>query len=210
MRTPGPPLDDQIPTGVCDPVPAYRQGLIVALANAGFDAEAIQDPEAWAATEGRRVVLLTASLPEDSETIKKLTGVNSELSIVVLLQDASAPAYQGALAAGASGAVPWDENPEAVIEVLRAVLEDYCLLPTGVARALAMANGSSLGVPTITDWEKQWLQMLANGVTIAELAREASYSEREMFRLLHRLYERLGARNRIEALVRAARAGLLD
>ena len=62
----------------------------------------------------------------------------------------------------------------------------------------------------ISPWEVHWLQMLANGATVADVARDASYSEREMFRLLNRLYRAMGARNRVEAIVMAARAGLLN
>jgi DNA-binding CsgD family transcriptional regulator len=51
--------------------------------------------------------------------------------------------------------------------------------------------------------------MMANGQTVGELARAVGYSEREMFRLLRSLYERMGVRNRTEALLKAAQSGLL-
>lgn len=203
----------QIPTGVCDPIPTYRQGLILALSGAGFPAEEVGDLQVWASEGGRRFVLLTASLPEDSPTIRQLTAANRELAVVVLLRDASLSGYRDALSAGAAGVVAWDENPEAVIQVLRAVeaIGDYCLLPAWVARAMAAAHEKAdVEVPDITDREKKWLQMLANGATVAELAAEASYSEREMFRLLHVLYQTLGVKTRVAALVTAARIGLLD
>ncbi|MGH2669450.1 MAG: hypothetical protein ACRDH5_10135 [bacterium] len=188
--------------------------MIVALVNAGFDAEAVEHPEEWAAQGGRRAVVLTANLPEDAGVIERLKLANPELSIVVLLRDAGVAGYREALVAGVSGAVPWDEHPATVIEVLRAVAVldgGYCLLPTCVAQTLATTNHRlSLESPAISDREMKWLRMLADGATVAELALDANYSEREMFRLLHMLYERLGARTRAAALVRAARAGLLD
>ena len=54
-----------------------------------------------------------------------------------------------------------------------------------------------------------WLRALADGVTVASLARASGYSQREMYRLLSALYARLGVDSRTEALLRADRAGLL-
>jgi hypothetical protein len=45
---------------------------------------------------------------------------------------------------------------------------------------------------------------------IAKPARSARYSERQMHRLIADLYKRIGATNRQEALVLAARRGILD
>lgn len=199
-----------ISVGVSDPVPAYRRGLIFALGEAGFDAETVADPEAWVAEDGRRAVLLTAKLPDDSGTIRKLVATNPELRVIVLLKDATPSAYREALSAGASGAISWDDDPEAVVDVLRAALRDHCLLPAEVVRTLVKTNGGCTAGPRVKPWEKKWLQMLADGATIAELAQEANYSEREVFRLLHGVYQKLGARSRVEAVVKAARAGLLD
>ena len=53
------------------------------------------------------------------------------------------------------------------------------------------------------------LQTMAKGRTVAQLARAVGYSEREMFRLLRQLYDRMGVRNRTEALLKAAQCGLL-
>jgi DNA-binding CsgD family transcriptional regulator len=48
---------------------------------------------------------------------------------------------------------------------------------------------------------------LATGMTVAQLAAKAGYSERAMFRLLRSLYVRMGAKNRTEALIRAYEHG---
>ncbi|MDQ3641282.1 MAG: hypothetical protein M3450_07420 [Actinomycetota bacterium] len=58
--------------------------------------------------------------------------------------------------------------------------------------------------------EVGWLQTLARGATVARLAGEVGYSEREMFRILSNLYQRMGVVSRTEALVQAAQWGLLE
>jgi DNA-binding NarL/FixJ family response regulator len=199
------------PIAIFDPVPAYRRGLLAALEDVGLRAEAPDDLEAWAVAGGSRAALLTINFPEGLDTLAKLTKVNAELVTVALLREFTADAYRNVLAAGASGAAPWDAQPEIVVRVLRAAWDQQCILPVQMAHALAMPG--TLPKPelsTVTLCEAKWLRMLASGATVAELAHEASYSEREMFRLLQRLYEKMGVRNRTEALVKAARAGLLS
>ena len=51
--------------------------------------------------------------------------------------------------------------------------------------------------------QAEWLRSLSQGMTVDELADRAGYSERAMYRQLRRLYERLGAANRTEALLQA-------
>ena len=58
--------------------------------------------------------------------------------------------------------------------------------------------------------ERRWLQSLAAGPTVGEVAAAEGYSPRHMRRILAGVYERLGATGRIPALVAAARLGLLD
>jgi DNA-binding NarL/FixJ family response regulator len=203
--------DIEIPVAVCDPVPAYRHGVIAALAKAGYDAEAVDDLELWAGRGGRRVLLLSLDLSEDAATMRSLRDLNPEVVVVALLRQPTVRAYQDALRLGATGAVAWDSAEHMVVEVfLAAVMHGCSLLPAGVARALAAATLPPPTTAALSLWESQWLRMLANGATVPELAAATSYSEREMYRLLSRLYAKMGARTRTEAIVRAAQAGLLD
>lgn len=55
--------------------------------------------------------------------------------------------------------------------------------------------------------ELGWLQRLAHGIRIIDLAAETNYSERSMYRHLSDLWRRLGVRNRQEAIVLAAHKG---
>jgi len=195
--------------GVTDRIPAYRQGLLTALRAAGFVAEAVPDAAAWVAEPGRRALLASVSLPEESAALAAVTAAGENPVVVALLREPTLRAYAEALRAGAAGAVAWDDTPETVIRVLRASLEDQCLLPVSMARALFVNDSLAVDITDVSQEEVRWLQVLANGGTVGDLSRQAAYSEREMFRLLHRLYQRMGARNRMEALVIAARSGLL-
>ncbi|HEV3365345.1 MAG TPA: LuxR C-terminal-related transcriptional regulator [Acidimicrobiia bacterium] len=198
-----------LPVAVSDPVPSYRQGIVAAFERSGFDIEVTDDPERWAAEGGRRVLVMTVRPDEDLTIVRRLVLVNPEVLIVVLVQGAGAELYRAAFRAGAVGALAWDDPPDAVLAAVQVAAQGLCLLRHSVVEALATSAPPPDQRQTLSPWEIKWLQMLADGKTVAEVGREVGYSEREMFRLLQRLYTRMGARGRIDAIVKAAQAGLL-
>jgi len=201
---------------VVDPAPAYRRGLEAALADAGFPCAHPDDVEAWAAEAESAVVLLSVGAPSDADLLMRLAKVEG-LTTVVLLHDVGSVAYLRAFQQGASAVVPWDAPLELITGAVQAALHGMCLVPLRLVHALATeavvlsleaeGDGSSA---EFSDEELGWLRELAAGKTVVELARTVAYSEREMFRLLHGLYVRLGATSRTEAVVKASQAGLLD
>jgi len=130
------------------------------------------------------------------------------LHSVHVLPEGSVQAYTDALRAGATGAFSTDAELDHVVRVVRSAAAGQTLLPLRVAQALSRRRAGS--PPQLQRHERQYLRRLADGGTVAGLARSAGYSEREMYRLLSAVYGRLGATNRTEALLLAERWGLLD
>jgi DNA-binding NarL/FixJ family response regulator len=95
-----------------------------------------------------------------------------------------------------------------VVEAVLLALEQRTVLPTPVARDLVFAPAEPATAELSVD-ERHWLRSLADGRTIAEIAEDAAYSRREMHRLLRGIYGRLGVENRSQALVSAARQGIV-
>ncbi len=58
--------------------------------------------------------------------------------------------------------------------------------------------------------DRKLLQGLAAGDTVAEVAAQVGYSERETFRRLKQLYTRMGVNGRGPAIVRAVQWGVVD
>ena len=197
-----------IPVAVLDPVPAYRQGIIAALAQAGFIPEEPPDIEAWAGLGKPRGLLATIAGHEDQRAVLKLKGY--DVTIVALVRTYAASVYLDILRAGAAAAVPWDSRPDSIVRALEAALDNYSVAPSEVMRQLLAGGVAPRERNGIKAAESAWLRKLANGSTVATLAQEVGYSEREMFRLLRDVYVRLGARNRTEALLKASRSGLLS
>jgi DNA-binding NarL/FixJ family response regulator len=185
---------------------------VAVLRAAGFVSEEPDDLQQWVIDgQGRAGALVTVARPEDCEILTKLRALRPDCVLVALLQDSGPTGYLEALRAGAWAAVPLEAKPGRIVKVLRAALEGDSLLPVCVTRALTTVGSScSRKAPTLTGQDMKRLQLLADGVTVVDLARDAGYSEREMFRLLNSLYRRMGVENRSEALVKAAQWGLLQ
>ena len=201
--------DGARPVAVVDLVPSYRLGLAAAFKDAGFTPEEPADLDVWIRLPGQRVLLFTVGLADDYTIVRKFMEASPALLVIALLRDATPEMYAQALHAGAAGALPWTSAPDAVVAVVKSAQRGYVLLPQDVARTIADGVGSS-GLPGIRSEEIRWLRMMANGNTVAELAAAVGYSEREMFRLLRQLYDRMSVRNRTEALLKAAQCGVLS
>jgi DNA-binding NarL/FixJ family response regulator len=95
-------------------------------------------------------------------------------------------------------------------QVFEAAVSGTSQLPTEVVRVL-LSRGEP--VPDSSEMpsprEAEWLQQLANGLTVAQLADQTGYSERAMYRLLRSLYAKLGVKTRMEALMFARERGWL-
>jgi DNA-binding NarL/FixJ family response regulator len=183
---------------------------MVVLAEASYVPEQPDDPLAWAAKEGPRAVLLAVEASEDLGLMIDLQAEREDLVVVALVRDASPDAFCQALSLGACSAAGWDATGEEVIALLAAGLQDRSIIPTPVARRLARQRSGGQPAVGLTEMQVEWLSRLASGVTVSALAARAGYSEREMYRLLAATYQVLGTENRSQALVKAARWGVLD
>ena len=76
--------------------------------------------------------------------------------------------------------------------------------------AEAMIRRMSSGVPRLSDRERQVLELLAEGLGVTAIAERLYLSESTAKSHIGRIYEKLGAANRAQALVTAMRTGLIS
>lgn len=199
------------PTGVriavIDRAPAYRRGLELALSEAGYQVEQPTDMGRWAEAPGARAVVATCRSGSDARRLALVRARGTDTIAVALLGEESSVAYREVLETGVESAVARDASLDRIVEVVGAAVDRRTVLPTDVARSLARGGQADEGIEKD---QAEWLRALARGTTVEELAESVGYSERAMYRQLRRLYERLGARNRTEALLQAVRRGLID
>lgn len=108
--------------------------------------------------------------------------------------------------------MPWTDPPDHIRYVCVNALNGFCLQPAPQAQALASARlACEDDTPLeLTDAQFGWLRRLHHGDPARRIAKDSDYTERHFRRLLLEFYARLGARNRSEAIAKAANYGLLD
>ncbi|GAB3967022.1 DNA-binding response regulator [Plantactinospora veratri] len=182
----------------------------MALVEAGFDAECPTDLLTWAHIDEPRLLLFTVRTAQDWALLPELCQARAGTTVIAVLEDASVPASVRALNAGAAGILPRDATLPTMREVVDAAARGNSLVPIPVLRALANRQpaddpATETGRPSTA--ERDWLRHLARGENVATVAARAGYSERMMFRLLRDLYTKIGAANRIEAMIKARDEG---
>jgi DNA-binding NarL/FixJ family response regulator len=194
---------------VVDPLPLFRQGVATALQAAGHTVETPADVLVWAQPRTAAVVLLTVSSERDWELLSRLcTQAGAFQSVIALVDKESTVLGARALQAGARSVVSRDVTAETLRRTVEATIDGQAVMPTAVADALVSGvSAFAENRPSID--QLSWLRVLANGVTVAQLADRAGYSERAMFRLLNALYRQIGVSNRLQAIMRAQEAGWL-
>jgi DNA-binding NarL/FixJ family response regulator len=195
---------------VVDPLPVYQQGVAAALSAIGHVVETPEDPVAWARQVEGAVVLLTLISPWDWELLGRLRDTESFHLLIALIEEDSAALGLRAVRSGARSVILRQTTTVALQRTVEATIDGQAVLPAAVVSALA--TGAAVANPVrqlLIPEQVAWLRRLASGSTVAQVARSAGYSERAMYRLLQALYREMGARTRIEAIIRARDLGWL-
>lgn len=196
---------------IVDSAAAFRRGLGMSLRNAGFDVEEAGSVSGWAGTPPVQAVVVTVDSPTGLVAALEALPAAPRPVVVGLVGDSSPGLVADALRLGVSGVVERDAPPELIVDAVRMGLSGHTVIPTWAAGAFApRLPGRPPTGQWVQDDEAEWLRLLADGVTVASLASQVGYSEREMFRNLHELYTRIGVKNRTGALLWAERHGLLE
>lgn len=191
---------------VVDPLPMFAHGVVQMLTAAGLSAEAPAEALAWVKSRESAVVVMTATANHDWDTIDRL--IAGQHRILVLLDDPNGALGARGIRTGARAVLSRAAGAQTLLRTIEAVVDGQVIMPVAVAAEIASVSTGSPGGGLTTD-QISWLDDLAAGVTVAQLADRVGYSERAMFRLLQDVYRRLGAANRLQAIMKAQQQGLL-
>ncbi|MER3553182.1 MAG: DNA-binding response regulator [Meiothermus sp.] len=188
---------------IADDHPLFRLGLRAALEQAGFDVVAEAGNGLHAVELGMShtpdALLLDLKMPEmDGIAATRKLRERGYEGIIALLTTFTEPALIGEAArAGADAYWSKEVPPEALavrLQRLKAGKEPRLTAPP---------------IPSLTPREAEVLAQLATGLSTKEIARNLSLSPATVKDYLDRLYAKLEARNRVEALERARGLGLV-
>jgi len=119
---------------------------------------------------------------------------------VLLISGAGRVSPGAAKAAGAAGFIPKDWGAADIARAVR-------MVGLGMTVFQPQTDGAS---PSLTPREREVLDLMARGSTNREIAAALHLSPHTIHEHTSSLYRKLGARNRAEAVQRAARLGLID
>jgi DNA-binding NarL/FixJ family response regulator len=158
-------------------------------------------------TQRPSIMLLDMRLP-DASGLVVLRTVLSQLPharIVMLTTYGGDFEIQRALEGGACGYILKNSNHDDLVLAIRAVHSGRKYVPSEVAQTLAQHLGGEL----LTEREVQILSEVAQGTRNREIARHLSISQDTVKSHLRHILDKLGAKDRSEALAIAIRRGII-
>jgi len=152
--------------------------------------------------DASRVVVLWAEDVEDlSENVQRLRETSPEPSVVILGMREELSLAWAALQAGARGFVHAGMQPDQIARAISVAAKGEVVVPRGLVEYLATeaSRGESTERGVLKPRQQQTLELVAKGLSNAEIARHLYLSESTVKQHLRAAYKVLGVRNRTEA-----------
>ncbi len=157
------------------------------------------------------VSIVDLRLPDGNglDVVRALRQQSADMGIVVLTMYAGDNQLFDALEAGASAFVPKSAPAEEIVAAARhAAASPHSFTSADLAEALK--RRSAPRGPQLSPREREVLQLLADGLGVSQISRQLFISDSTTKTHISKLYDKLGAGNRAQALMTALRLGLLE
>ena len=164
------------------------------------------------------VILMDIRMPEldGLEATRRILAEDRGARILILTTfDLDEYVYE-ALRAGASGFVLKDDSPEQLIAAIRTVAAGEALLsPTVTRRVIEKFAATARPAPPkeldeLSDRERDVFRLIAQGMSNAEIGQELFIEESTVKTHVTHILQKLGLRDRVQLVVLAYQAGLVD
>jgi DNA-binding NarL/FixJ family response regulator len=207
---------------VADDQELVRTGFAMILDRAGFEvvAEAADGVEAVTAAREHHpdVVLMDVRMPnlDGIEATRRIVSAQPEVRVLALTTFDLDDYVYAAVRAGASGFLLKDVSPDDLVHAVRVVARGDAMLAPAVTRRMLdrfialPAPDSRAELPdSVSDRERQVLELVARGRSNAEIAADLYLSEATVKTYVSRLLTKLDARDRVQLAVWAYESGLV-
>lgn len=205
---------------IVDDHPVTRDGLRTAL-SASADVEVIGE-----ASTGEQAIDMIPSMNPDVifmdvrmpgmggiEATRAIRETTPEAKVVLFTVDESRAAIAEAIQAGVSGYLLKDSSAEELVNAARLAMEGKAVIHPKLTRAfieeVQTVDRRGKEAP-LSKRETQILQRVAYGATTKEVAEELGISPHTVKTHLERVFEKLGAGDRAQAVAIAIRKGLVE
>ncbi|GAB2677077.1 response regulator [Thalassiella azotivora] len=158
------------------------------------------------------VVLLDFRLPDGrgGDAVDELLSAAPDAHVLTVTAVPEAHALAEVVAAGAMGFVRKDARPDELLRAVKAVGAGGAWFSReAMARIVRLRQGTS-SRPALSGRETEVLQALANGVPVPRIADDLHLSQHTVRNHLRSAMTKLEVHTSLDAVVRAAREGLID
>ena len=164
------------------------------------------------------VILMDIRMPEldGLEATRRILAADESARVLILTTfDLDEYVYE-ALRAGASGFVLKDDPPEQLLDAIRVVARGEALLSPAVTKRVIQQfsrvphAAAPRGLDDLTERERDVFRLIAHGLSNAEIGRELYISDTTVKTHITHILQKLGLRDRVQAVVLAYQAGLVD
>jgi DNA-binding NarL/FixJ family response regulator len=165
------------------------------------------------------VILMDVRMPclDGIEATRRIVAAGNQARILVLTTFDLDEYVYAAIRAGASGFLLKDVRPGDLVDAIRLISNGNALLGSTVTQRLLerftdsrpAQDGSTSEIANLTARERGILQLLAAGLSNAELAQQLFLSETTVKTHVSSILRKLGVRDRVQAVIAAYEGGLV-
>ena len=205
---------------IVDDHPVTREGLrtalelsdevVVVVGEASSGEEAVER----AAELTPDVVFMDVRMPgiDGIEATRRIKEASPETKVILITIDESRGAISEAIQAGVSGYLLKDASADALVDAAQRAIEGGAVIHPQLAKTFIeevhLADAPAETAP-LSKREREILQKIANGATTKLVAVELGISPHTVKTHLERIFEKLGANDRAQAVAIAIRTGLV-
>jgi DNA-binding NarL/FixJ family response regulator len=204
---------------IVDDHPVTREGLrtalelsddvIVVVGEAATGEEAVEQARSLSPD----VVFMDVRMPgmDGIEATRRIKDAAPDTKVILITVDESRGAVSEAIQAGVSGYLLKDATPDALVDAARNAVEGNAVIHPHLTKTF-IEEASTADEPRATPLskrEREILQKVADGATTRQVASDLGISPHTVKTHLERIFEKLGANDRAQAVAIAIRTGIV-
>jgi DNA-binding NarL/FixJ family response regulator len=161
------------------------------------------------------VVFMDVRMPgmDGIEATRRIREAAPGTKVILITIDESRGAISEAIQAGVSGYLLKDASADALVDAAKNAVEGNAVIHPQLTRTfieeVRLAEPSEPGAAQLSKREREILQKVADGATTRQVASELGISPHTVKTHLERIFEKLGANDRAQAVAIAIRQGIV-